>query len=159
MKLEMKLIDNQNGKYSIDNQGRVFSNIRNKYKKSSISKDGYEQVSLSNNKKYYIHRLVATAFIDNKENKETVNHKDGNKLNNNVSNLEWATKSENERHKYDVLGRGGRKVMLNEKVYNSISSLARYLNVSGSSINNVLWNKRKSVKGYTKKEIKYYGNK
>ena len=60
----------------------------------------YQTVFLSNGKvkQHYVHRLVATAFIENPLNKEQVNHKDGNKLNNNVSNLEWVTKAENQIH-------------------------------------------------------------
>lgn len=52
-------------------------------------------------KKLYIHRLIATHFISNPENKATVNHKDGNKLNYSLSNLEWATQSENNKHAYE----------------------------------------------------------
>lgn len=64
---------------------------------------GYSVVCTQiNNKKknYYIHRLVAELFIPNPENKKEVNHKDGNKWNNNVGNLEWSTRSENCLHAY-----------------------------------------------------------
>lgn len=65
--------------------------------KPKVDRYGYEVVTLSNNckrKSYLVHRLVAMAFIDNPLKKETVNHIDGNKLNNNVENLEWATRKE-----------------------------------------------------------------
>ena len=65
----------------------------------SISKKGYLQVCLTNKNTYSIHRLVALTFIENKKNKLEVNHKDGNKLNNHVSNLEWNTTQENLEHK------------------------------------------------------------
>lgn len=62
---------------------------------------GYAGITFSKEgvmKKYLTHRLVAKAFLPNPENKGTVNHKDGNKLNNHVSNLEWTTHLENVRH-------------------------------------------------------------
>ena len=65
----------------------------------SINKKGYLQVCLTNKNTYSIHRLVALTFIENKENKPEVNHKDGNKSNNHVSNLEWNTTQENLEHK------------------------------------------------------------
>ena len=57
------------------------------------------QVCLTNKNTYIIHRLVALTFIENKENKPEVNHIDGNKLNNHISNLEWNTTQENLEHK------------------------------------------------------------
>lgn len=69
--------------------------------------DGYLQISLtkdSETKSYQVHRLVAMTFIPNPENKSQVNHIDGVKDNNKVSNLQWVTQSENIRHSVDVLG-------------------------------------------------------
>lgn len=69
---------------------------------------GYKYIILCKNnirKSYKVHRLVALAFIPNPKNKFTVNHKDCDKSNNNVNNLEWATQTENIRHSWK-LGRG-----------------------------------------------------
>lgn len=71
--------------------------------KQCIKKTGYVQVCLSKCgviKYFLVHRLVALAFIPNTENKKEINHKDGNKLNNNDWNLEWSTPSENIKHSY-----------------------------------------------------------
>ncbi len=65
----------------------------------------YVGVSLCKNKKcksLLVHRLIAQTFITNVENKSQVNHKDGNKQNNNVNNLEWVTPSENDKHAFKI---------------------------------------------------------
>jgi len=95
--------------YSISNLGNVrIENTRipsnfGKIKKCSISNSGYLRVHLSINKKrlyktFFIHRLVAYHFLGNLNGKEYVNHKDGNRLNNDVENLEWCTPKENTQH-------------------------------------------------------------
>jgi hypothetical protein len=84
--------------YLIFKEGMVFNIKRNKFMKEQLSKGGYKWIRLCKNGKLHglkIHRLVALVYIPNPLNKEMVNHIDGNKLNNNVSNLEWNTRSEN----------------------------------------------------------------
>lgn len=86
--------------YVIYSNGEIYSNYINNFLKHDIV-GGYHQVTLSINntqKRFKVHRLVAFAFIDNKLNKPTVNHIDGDKSNNNVNNLEWATTYENNKH-------------------------------------------------------------
>ena len=104
-----KFISNFEDKYTVTNKGEVFS--FNNGKKVPLSlvlgKRGYFVVSLSSSnkaKQYRVHRLVAEAFIPNPQQKPCVNHKDGNKQNNCVENLEWVTYGENKHHSFVVLG-------------------------------------------------------
>ena len=87
------------GLYKVSNKGRVLGS--RKILSSSSNGTGYQKVALFLGKKCcmrYVHRLVAQAFILNPENKPQVNHKDRNKSNNCVENLEWLTEKENFRH-------------------------------------------------------------
>jgi hypothetical protein len=105
------------GLYKVSNLGNVigagkswvwgmYNNITTRPEsesKKSIDTCGYYQVWLSKNgrgKHYLVHRLIAKAFLDNPENKKDVNHKNGNKLDNVLDNLEWATRSENIIHAF-----------------------------------------------------------
>ena len=95
------------GLYEVSNKGRVKTLLgKEEYiLKISPNKNGYYKTSLSKAGKAttcLVHVLVAKAFIPNVTGKPTVNHKDGNRLNNNVENLEWATYSENLQHSYDI---------------------------------------------------------
>ena len=87
----------KNTNYEISNYGR-FRNKKGKILKLNINARGYLYCNISTNgkiTKVKIHRLVAKTFIDNPNNKDTVNHIDGNKLNNHVNNLRWCTIGEN----------------------------------------------------------------
>ena len=90
--------------YSITKDGKVFSHNTKSYL-IPFNNRGYLRVGLSNknkHKKFLVHRLVAEAFLPNNNNNKIVNHIDGNKQNNNISNLEWTTYSENSKHAYRI---------------------------------------------------------
>lgn len=101
---EAKEIEGYYGKYIITSSGKVYNNFTGEPMKSRIIQ-GYYHVGLrvfdgetSVQKLFKVHRLVAEYFLPKIEGKTIVNHKDGNKLNNDVSNLEWCNYSENNIH-------------------------------------------------------------
>ena len=150
--------------YKISNKGRIKYQIRKgkepyKYKISIGGKTscGYLDFSLRlNNKKIRItiHRLVAIEFIPNPNKYTIVNHKDGNKQNNNVENLEWCSSSQNIQHGYDNdLISGKRKIYaLNKKneilrQFNSVKEAAEHYNICGSNIGAALTGRYKTSGG------------
>lgn len=93
------------GLYMVSSQGRVFSVASNRLLKITKG-EGYTHVNLTKNKEVkncYLHRIVAEAFLPNPGNLPEVNHKDGDKSNDCVDNLEWCTASENALHYWRVI--------------------------------------------------------
>lgn len=126
------LIPGYAGRYEVSDSGEVRNLERNKRLKPHNTGNGYQQVVLQMNgaRSYMsIHRLVASAFIPNPEGLPQVNHKNGDKADNRVANLEWCTMSENIRHRYRVLGqehKGRKKVICLDtgEVFESIKAAA-----------------------------------
>ena len=152
------------GLYSITKSGKVYSHITNKFLAERINRDGYVYISLYKNKIQHnakMHRLVVEHFIPNDIEKLVVNHKDGNKTNNHVDNLEWCTKSYNLKHAYD----NGLRIPSNQHNvlvyknsvlignYVSIHECARQLDILTSSIRKVITGKHSQTHGYVIKRV------
>ena len=94
-------------KFLVSNFGRIMRAETQHIYPVFINHEGYAYCSMCDNGKSFVarcHREVAKAFVPNPDGKEQVNHKDGNKLNNCVENLEWCTAKENVVHAINVLG-------------------------------------------------------
>lgn len=95
-------IKNYEGRYQVTSWGRVYDVSKQRFLNPEVHAKGYLRVDLfdghGKRKHHKVHRLVAKAFIKNPSNKPQVNHKDGNKQNNSITNLEWVTDDENKEH-------------------------------------------------------------
>ena len=153
---------NQNENYSINENGEVRNNASGKIKKQYVCKgNGYLYVDLwkdNKGKKIPVHRLLATAFIPNPQNKPTVDHIDGNRTNNDLNNLRWATYSEQnsrfesrgvrsekvvvKRYKEERKKRGGGHVawleVIEELNFKSIKEASEYFDTTISNISLML---------------------
>lgn len=99
------IVNNISTSYFITKDGKCYNSYTGKYLKGQINyKNGYFSYNLTfpdgSKQRLYAHRLVANAYIpnDNPTMKKQINHKDGNKLNNYIDNLEWVTQEENQQH-------------------------------------------------------------
>lgn len=141
------MIDNLN----ITKCGKIQNKITGNWLKGEINNSGYMRVYVFK-KRFFIHRLVAEQYIPNPLNLPQVNHKDGDKLNNNVENLEWVSGSGNQQHRYYVLkkdlGSKNSNAKLTEDDVKTIRicnengesgrSLSRRYNISQTLVRNIL---------------------
>lgn len=160
---EWKDIKDYKGKYQISNLGRIKSLrrkvvqsnsyeyvIKEKILKQSKNTNGYLSITLNNNgkKRFSVHRLVGTHFLNNPENKEQINHINGVKTDNRIGNLEWVTKSENQIHAYKsglafVKKKFSKKDAINirleyKKSKTTYNKLAKKYNTSRKTIFNII---------------------
>lgn len=153
------------GRLEVSNMGRVRSVERfvafgsNKRKvhqtiyKLFDDKDGYKMVGISG-KTIKVHRAVAGAFIPNPENKPQVNHIDGDKSNNRVENIEWATQEENMQHA-SMTGLAKHVVVVRDdgETYNTVNEAGAVNGVSPSCISAVINGYQKTSNGHTFRKL------
>lgn len=143
--------------YLATEDGKVFSVKRNKWLKNTLMTIGYYATTLrdanNNQKTVYVHRIVAMTYLENPENKATVNHINGIKTDNRIENLEWATYSENSKHAHKMglnyISKSNReqtaknikgmssKIVLDTQTgifYNSAREAAKALNVNSNTL-------------------------
>lgn len=163
-KEEWRPVVGYEGIYEVSNTGKVdHLNFRHTQKRVRIAtriSRGYESIALYKDKKTkrtFVHRLVATAFLKNPNNYPQVNHKDENKLNNNVNNLEWCTPLYNvhygtcrirsaKKHSIAVIQTTIDGIIVAE--YNSIKVASQSTGIDKSDINNVCNGKNITAGGY-----------
>lgn len=109
--------------YLISDTGLCKRADKNRIKKNCLTVSGYYRISILK-KNFFVHRLVAMAFLERKDGENVVNHKNGIKTDNRVENLEWCTQAHNNQHAYDIGLRKGQKGETNamSKINNVIAS-------------------------------------
>ena len=154
-----KEVRSHEGRYLINIKGDIYSRYTARFLLPTVNSLGYLVVALSLNKLFYIHRLIAEHFIPNHENKPCINHKDGNKINNSIDNLEWCTHRENMQH---CVKTGLRNYQSHEKkivcittgkIFKSATEAGKQMKIPRASIYNVIRGTNKAAYGYTFKYV------
>ena len=154
---EIKDIPEFEGLYGATSDGRIYSYRRQKFLKAVNGNKGYKQLCLHKDTKpymRYLHRLVASAWIPNPDNLPEINHKDEDKSNNDISNLEWCTREYNLdcRTSIEKLKKPIYCVEL-DRVFESGKAVADCLGVDQASVSDCCRGALKSTHGY---HFKFY---
>lgn len=142
--------------YMVFEDGKIYNSKTNKYLKPRINNEGYANIYLHKNgfgKNFKLHRIVAEAFIPNPKNLKEINHKDFNKLNNNVDNLEWCDRMYNVR--YSKSKRVSQFTKDNKFIRNwdCLRDVERELGISHGSISHCCSGKLRTAGGYVWKYL------
>lgn len=149
---------------SLDKKDSLGRFVKGKNMKPIVRKDGYLDITLHKDgkgKHFLLHRLIAETFIDNPNDYKEINHKDENKANNNINNLEWCSRSYN--INYGIGNKSRRKTLLNKrgkeiiqynknkeiiKIYPSLREANRKTNINIGNICECCNGTRKTAGGY-----------
>jgi hypothetical protein len=142
--------------YEVSNTGKIRNRRTGRVMRTTINAQGYECIQLHKNGQYYsrrLHRLIADAFYDGEHDGLDVDHIDGNKLNNNVENLEWCTRKENTIRGYkNGLSYSHKKkpvrIIDTGQEFDSAKACADYLGVDSASVRKCIYGESKTCCGY-----------
>ena len=156
--MEKYIVINEFDNYGISNLGNIKNLKKGNILTPYLNKNGYLTYTFCQNgvkKTFRIHRLVALYFIDNPNNLPYVNHKDGNKTNNKVENLEWCTAKENDNHARKNRLKNQEKPVIAENIetketiaFKSVTEAGAILGINTGTISKVLHGKRNQTHGY-----------
>ena len=156
--MEKYIVINEFDNYAISNLGNIKNIKKGNILTPYLNTNGYLTYTFCQNgvkKTFRLHRLVALYFIDNPNNLPYVNHKDGDKTNNKVENLEWCTAKENDAHARSSRLKNQEKPIIAKNIetnetltFKSITEAGAFLGINKGTISKVLNGKRNQTHGY-----------